>query len=745
MTKQKMPLGHDAPVIRREEDDYDRWPIATSITNVISSSPLEWSTRIGLYGRWGEGKSSVLNFLEAQQIERGNIVIKFSPWGASTEAQVWADFGKQLKKGLEENGIPIKFWAKHWYSLKQNKQSISRVVKGAGAVAPALTSGAIPKAAAEVTASFIEKNLAISKEDIERISSALDKKRLIVFIDDLDRTDPSVIPKVMLTLRELLDYSKFVFVLAFDKKVVASSLSEYNKAWGENGEVFIEKVIDFPFDLPNPSVHQVEKLAKRQFKNLCPFVPLQSLDGILHLLPRSPRKLKLFARIISSKKLEAERHEEGELDWQTIFIFTLLRMESDQFTNIFIEKICETENFVWSTWLTSKDAGEAEDKQLEEIFFLLSDIKDEAKDRIKKLVHVWRALTRFGQGERIRYQAYFAIRPHNITWGEFRDFFQLWRGDKSARNVSKFISARAKDMHASLSSVAAEFVDTLINHYAYLLERAGETKDGASHLELINEAKDCLELLELLFRGEVKDVTDKIRASLSWHRIYSVCASWQHFNANYQEPELRFAERKLLTSVIPFIENKLEAYELLKPWDDDYWMFDGRAGELKRDFHNHLIHAFEPFVAEVGLVQFKSIDGLRGLFGSDDHIGLQYLFCSPDSPLFTSDCLQRFTDIILSGKESLNTRRSTTDFLELQLRSLNHNGKFCSKEEREKFIVKFTDLFVDVWNVITSQRYQYRYLSSLREKREKLISCGIPKEKLEVPNWLKISGAAEQG
>ena len=339
MTKQKMPLGHDAPVIRRDEDDYDRWPIATSITNVISSSPLEWSTRIGLYGRWGEGKSSVLNFLESQQTELGNIVIKFSPWGASTEAQVWADFGKQLKKGLEENGIPIEFWARHFYWFKQNKAPISKVVKGAATVAPALTSGAIPKGAVEVTASYIEKNFAIDKKDIERISSALGGRRLVVFIDDLDRTDPSVIPRVLLALRELLDYSKFVFVLAFDKKVVANSLSEYNKAWGENGEVFIEKVIDFPFDLPTPSIQQVEKLAKRQFKNLCPFVPLEALDGILHLLPKSPRKLKLFARIISSTKLEAERHEEGELDWQTILIFTLLRMESDQFTNIFIEKI----------------------------------------------------------------------------------------------------------------------------------------------------------------------------------------------------------------------------------------------------------------------------------------------------------------------------------------------------------------------------------------------------------------------
>ena len=66
--------GHDSPIVRIEQDFYERWPVATSISRIIASSPIEWSTRIGLFGKWGDGKTSVLNFLEQQQRDVGNIV-----------------------------------------------------------------------------------------------------------------------------------------------------------------------------------------------------------------------------------------------------------------------------------------------------------------------------------------------------------------------------------------------------------------------------------------------------------------------------------------------------------------------------------------------------------------------------------------------------------------------------------------------------------------------------------------------
>jgi predicted KAP-like P-loop ATPase len=112
--------GHDAPIVLFDEDYYDRWPVATSISRIIESSPLEWSTRIGLFGKWGEGKTSVLNFLDQEQREAGNVVIKYSPWGISNENELWKNFGDALLKGLKENGLAVTYFetACHWLKVR---------------------------------------------------------------------------------------------------------------------------------------------------------------------------------------------------------------------------------------------------------------------------------------------------------------------------------------------------------------------------------------------------------------------------------------------------------------------------------------------------------------------------------------------------------------------------------------------------------------------------------------------------
>jgi KAP family P-loop domain len=111
--------GHDAPIFLRDQDDYDRWPIASAISNVIESAPSEWSTRIGLHGRRGDGKTTILNFLEVQQRKRDNIVIRYSPWGLQGEAKLWGDFAKALKDGLKRNGVSMAWYRSAWLWVKQ--------------------------------------------------------------------------------------------------------------------------------------------------------------------------------------------------------------------------------------------------------------------------------------------------------------------------------------------------------------------------------------------------------------------------------------------------------------------------------------------------------------------------------------------------------------------------------------------------------------------------------------------------
>ena len=84
--------GRDVPVEVVEDDLLNGIGVAHAMHRVISSAPSEWSTRIGLFGAWGSGKTSVLNLLRRLEESDGSLVISFSAWAASSEDGVIAQF-----------------------------------------------------------------------------------------------------------------------------------------------------------------------------------------------------------------------------------------------------------------------------------------------------------------------------------------------------------------------------------------------------------------------------------------------------------------------------------------------------------------------------------------------------------------------------------------------------------------------------------------------------------------------------
>ena len=54
----------DSPVHSASQDKFSRWAFAERIAGVISERKEPSSITIGLYGPWGDRKTSVLNFIE---------------------------------------------------------------------------------------------------------------------------------------------------------------------------------------------------------------------------------------------------------------------------------------------------------------------------------------------------------------------------------------------------------------------------------------------------------------------------------------------------------------------------------------------------------------------------------------------------------------------------------------------------------------------------------------------------------
>ena len=92
----------DAPISTKEDDRFSRWTFSERIAQVISKRSDPSSIVLGLYGVWGDGKTSVLNFIEEALIDDDNVIcIKFNPWRFGSEEELLTGFFMNIAEALD--------------------------------------------------------------------------------------------------------------------------------------------------------------------------------------------------------------------------------------------------------------------------------------------------------------------------------------------------------------------------------------------------------------------------------------------------------------------------------------------------------------------------------------------------------------------------------------------------------------------------------------------------------------------
>ena len=113
--------GFDAPQLKRENDFLDRWRFAADLFTIVKDTPVEWSVRIGIFAKWGEGKTTVLRFLEQMVVGEPFIPVRFNPWPAHSWDDLWAEFAAVLVSALETHDAATKTVKKLKYKLLGKK------------------------------------------------------------------------------------------------------------------------------------------------------------------------------------------------------------------------------------------------------------------------------------------------------------------------------------------------------------------------------------------------------------------------------------------------------------------------------------------------------------------------------------------------------------------------------------------------------------------------------------------------
>jgi hypothetical protein len=96
-------------------------------------------------------------------------------------------------------------------------------------------------------------------------------RALLVTIDDLDRCEPEKTVEVLQAINLLLNFESFIVCLGIDARIVTRAVEDHYKgvlvAAGASGYEYLDKVVQIPFRIPEPTDEEVRGFLSTQMGN----------------------------------------------------------------------------------------------------------------------------------------------------------------------------------------------------------------------------------------------------------------------------------------------------------------------------------------------------------------------------------------------------------------------------------------------------------------------------------------------
>ncbi len=255
----------DQAIKSSKYDELDRFEFAKSLGEAIINYESQESLVIGLLGRWGYGKTSIINMaIEhiteiTKEYNNPPIIIKFNPWNFSQQNQLIFQFFNELIITLEKhhlNKVIIK-------KLKSyaSKLTISSAVVIGGLIRPSTTKIYLDYFKSDKTE---DKTLDDLKNDLNDLITSSNHE-IIIIIDDIDRLSDIEVQQIFQLVKLLANFPNTIYLLSFDRKVVINALKNVQKDSPKN---YLEKIIQIPFDIPKIHKEDIERLLFNQINEV---------------------------------------------------------------------------------------------------------------------------------------------------------------------------------------------------------------------------------------------------------------------------------------------------------------------------------------------------------------------------------------------------------------------------------------------------------------------------------------------
>jgi hypothetical protein len=251
-------LIEDSPINKSSLDELGYTRLAKEISSYVIADNYKSSFSFGLVGPWGNGKSSIFNLIKENisiEADKDIIQIDFSPYLNHDSSDIISDFftsfSNKIKKfdgSLENNISDYSSYLIKAYKTKNFSSLFDFKING---------------------------NDESANELYTKINNALQNinKKVVVYIDDLDRLNSEEILGTLKLIRNTANFHNSIFIVALDKQYVISTLKIKDKS---KHTKFIDKF--FQLEIYLPQIPK-EKL-KESFVNL---IKASRIDNDLQL------------------------------------------------------------------------------------------------------------------------------------------------------------------------------------------------------------------------------------------------------------------------------------------------------------------------------------------------------------------------------------------------------------------------------------------------------------------------------
>lgn len=309
-------LNVDEPISWARDDEFFRVGFARKVSNKI----LTWGHRdqplvLGLNGEWGSGKSSVVNLiiedLKNRDIHRAlPTFVHFNPWRYSGQEALLEEFFRSVAQRLNAEAVvfpdtkdkeiasKLKEYGRLFKSFGAVQKTVKDLIKElaqAGTVvavalavtylSPKMVTGPVAlviqyltiflgvlgvlgayltnlskdydSQAADKKASLKDLKLNLNRELMQR------GRPLMIILDDIDRLKSAEVKQIFDLIKINADFSHTIFLLCYDRKVVAKTLFEEKRAI--SGDDYLKKIVHECYPIPYITSDEIFSHLLRRF------------------------------------------------------------------------------------------------------------------------------------------------------------------------------------------------------------------------------------------------------------------------------------------------------------------------------------------------------------------------------------------------------------------------------------------------------------------------------------------------